>query len=585
MTCSSLISKSSATRDRLVRLVMVPVVVGAWSLWLGVGAVHAQKSTVSAQVSPSKIRPGGFAVFSVTVDGGVAAEMDRPTLPEGVELASPGKSSSSGTTIINGRMSRSYTQSWQITAEKPGTYLIPAQQLEVNGVMASSNATELTVGEKNDAELSQFDPLLSIELAKREFYVGEMVPITANLYVHRQTILRRVGLIEIPKDNFAIQRFPLQGEEGVTHVAGVPYRVLTFRSTVSALKPGKFKLGPATSEVIVEVPTQDNPFPHPIFSQAEPQKMRPPSNDIEVSVLALPEEGRPKGFTGVVGDFEMNMNAEPTSLAVGEPIAVEITINGTGNFDSIVAPSLAEAGSWKVYPAKRFSMGAPDVMTGEAAQQVGFSQVIIPQKQVTEVPSYEFSFFSPTKKKYVTLRTSPLPLEVKPGGLGSPQPQGEMAGATGPSEIQPEKVPQATVRMTDILSASSDSPTWLVAKPLPWRDPRFLTGSALAGGVLGLLLLGKICAVLVQRSRHGADAPTKILWKQLKARQQSVGQFYHHAARLIEMKRLQGPQVDEVLAKDQQFNYSRDREAAAGMVSAEERAKVLQVLRDAEEAV
>jgi hypothetical protein len=89
----------------------------------------------------------------------------------------------------------------------------------------------------------------------------------------------------------------------------------------------------------------------------------------------------------------------------------------------------------------------------------------------------------------------------------------------------------------------------------------------------------------VQRSRHGADAPTKILWKQLKARQQSVGQFYHHAARLIEMKRLQGPQVDGVLAKDQQFNYSRDREAAAGMVSAEERAKVLQVLRDAEEAV
>ncbi|TLD72105.1 protein BatD [Phragmitibacter flavus] len=581
MMSSSFLSKSSMTRRLLIRLAMVAV--GVLLMLATSGETQAQRSSVNAQISPQKIRPGGFAVFSVTVDGGVASEMERPTLPEGVELANPGKSTSSGTTIINGRVSRSYTQSWQITAEKPGTYAIPPQTLEVNGAVASSNATELMVSEKNDAELSQYDPLLSIELEKREFYVGELVPITANLYVHRQTILRRVGLIELPKDNFAIQRFPLQGEEGVTHVAGVPYRVLTFKSTVSALKPGKFKLGPASSEVIVEMPTQENPFPHPIFSQSEPQKLRPPSNDIEVNVLALPEEGRPKGFTGVVGDFEMNMNAEPASLSVGEPIAVEITINGTGNFDSIVAPTLTESGAWKVYPSKRFNMGGtPDVMTGSSTNQVGFSQVIIPQKQVTEVPSYEFSFFSPTKKEYVTLRTSPLPLEVRPGLMGVPQGDGSTAGSTAPSEIQPEKVPQATLRMTDILSVSSESPVWLAAKPFPWRDPRFLTGSAVAGGVLALLLLAKGGAVLVQRSRNAADAPARLLWKQLKARQQPMGQFYHHAARWIEMKHLQGSEVDEVLAKDHQFNYSRDHDAAAVVVPEDERAKVLRVLREAE---
>ncbi len=43
----------------------------------------------------------------------------------------------------------------------------------------------------------------------------------------------------------------------------------------------------------------------------EPRKLRPSCNEIEIQVIPLPEEGRPKDFKGVVGDFEITMTADP----------------------------------------------------------------------------------------------------------------------------------------------------------------------------------------------------------------------------------------------------------------------------------
>lgn len=552
-------------------------------LMLASHGLHAQG--VTAMVSPGKIRVGGYAVFTVTVEGGVASEIEAPKLPEGLELAGMGKSTSSGTTIINGQVSRSYSQSWQITATKPGKIKIPPQEVDVDGHKMISNEVELVVVERDNKELSQYDPLMSIELEKREFFEGEKIPLTATLYVHRQTVLRRVGLIEMPKDNFAIQRFPLQGEEGITRIGGVPYRVLTYQSTLSALKPGKFKLGPATCEVTVEVPTADNPFPHPLFSQSEPQKLKPQSNDIEVTVLPLPKEGRPKLFAGVVGDFTISLTAEPNELNVGEPISVEMIIEGSGNFDAIVAPTLTgPASDWKQYPARKFNMGSNDPMFGEYVNKVGFSQVIIPQKQVTEVPSFEFSFFSPTKKEYVTLRTPPVPLKVKPSPRGG-QPvaqQGESsANAKSGGELFPEKVPQAQLSMTDILGSTADKPVWLGIKPLPWKDQRVLVGSAATGGLVLVLLLGKAGMAYARHRRNAPDAIYRELWSRLKSRQHTAAEFYAAAARLIQARGLSGAGVDEVLAKAEHLNFGPEQSQASTALDQSEQKRVLSVLNDA----
>lgn len=231
-------------------------------------------------------------------------------------------------------------------------------------------------------------------------------------------------------------------------------------------------------------------------------------------------------------------------------------------------------------------MTSPDSYDGGTSQQIGYSQVIIPQQQVTSVPSYKFSFFSPTENKYFTLHTPPIPLEVSPGeSMVSPSGEGLAGDMPKTPVLQPpafEPTPQAKAELTDILAYVPEKSMWLAAKPQPWRSEAFILTSAIAGGVLVTLLLGKIGTVIVAANRNAADATARALWKSLGHRNQPAAQFYSTAAHYIKEKHLQGAEIAALLHTYNEANFSPEQEAGLQPVSAEERSRVLQVLRNAE---
>lgn len=538
--------------------------------------------TVSATVEPAEIRPGSYATFTITIEGGRPDAVSPLKLPDGVQLASSAPSFGQQTTINNGNVRQSATLTWQITSSTAGEHTIPEQELHVGGVPCQTNATKLVVKDNPAYPVSQFDPIMTLETAKLEFYAGEVVPITANLYVHRKTALRRVGLIELPKDNFAIQRFPLQGEESTIMMGGVPYRALAYQSTLSALKPGKFKLGPATSEIIIEVPTQEDRFQHPFFSQTEPRKVRPQCNDIEVTVIALPDKGRPKSFTGAVGDFEISMSAEPKELAVGDPISVEMTITGTGNFDSITAPAITEPEAWKLYPARKYSVQSTDSPSDGQMQRMGFTQVIIPKKKIAGIPPFEFSYFSPSKKAYVTLRTEAQSLNIKAAEQPIEPPPATAASTTkGQVGADSDKVPTVKPKITDILTVLPKESAWLAARPALARDRTFLLANLTAAGVLALLILGKVGFASWQAHKNSPSAPAHRLWRQLHDTKLTCADFYSLAASYIALRGLDGEEVHAILERHNAINYGRPTPEAGEAPSREERERVLSTLKNA----
>lgn len=546
------------------------------SLVLVMPALAQSDIQVTASVTPPAIRPGSIATLTITVAGGDAADLQMPILPSGIAMAAATRNTSSEMSSVNGVLTRSYSQSWQITSKIPGEFTIPEQTITVNGMNYQTNTVQFKVDPNIREKESPFTPMIGLEIEKRKFYVGEQVPITVNVYVSSRTLLRRVGLIELPKDNFAIQRFPIQGNDQTVEMSGQIFRSIVYKSTLTALKPGKFTLGPATSEIILEVPTAEGGF----FFQQEQRRFNPQSNEIELEVLPLPAEGRPKDFTGVVGDFEIDLSADPTSLSVGDPIAVEISITGSGNFDAITSPPLTKSEGWKLYPPRRYDMGNSDTETGEPHHQVGFSQVLIPQQPVSEIPSYEFNYFSPTKKQYVTLRTKPIALKVTGSALPKP------SANQGPGSLQGDaaapdtgKVPQAMPQTTDILAFVPDSSAWLTVRPPPWSTRTFIIINAVIAGCITLLLLGKLVSYLSQRSASRPDHDTRLIWKKLNTSPISIGEFYTLAAEYISASKLHGTEVDDVLRKHDVILYSRDRATTEQSLSREERAEVLAQLR------
>jgi len=519
-----------------------------WTGWIclalsSLTAVAAGPRIV-ASVDPVELRPGGYAAYTISFENGRPDEIAELQLPNGLENASPHPSQLQQVTNINGTQQSSYVLTWQITANEPGEYIIPPQEFHVGGVPYQSNDVRVVVTKNPAYPVTPLDPIMTIQVEKKKMYVGEVVPVTVFLYVHFGSNATRLGLIEMPKDSFAVQRFPLQPEEDVVTMGGQKYRALIFRSTLSGLKPGKLKLGPASMELQVAVSVGGTSNLNPFFGMGptEIRKFKPQCNEIELTVDPLPTEGRPADFSGAVGDFQIASTADPKQLALGDPIDVEMTISGTGNFDAITPPVLTDSGDWKLYPARRYSpdgnisANIPAVDGNQlAVQRLGFSQIIIPKKRLEAIPPFEFSFFSPSKKKYVTLLTEATPIKVT-GVEASPDAGVVSSSSSTSAPDEAEKVSPPKANLTDILTfapGGNNGSRWLAASRGLWDD-RFLMTNMILCGVLLFMVAAKLGYAALVSYQVKAGTPQRVLWRKLHQHGLSRTRFYELAATYIQ---------------------------------------------------
>lgn len=539
-------------------------------------------ATAVAEAQPREARPNQPIAYSIVVDGGNFDEIPSPRLPPQLVLNSAA-SQSQEVSIINGRQSIRSRLGWTITASEPGEFVIPPQEVLVGGRTLRTNDVKLLVKEGTQPEQQGTDPLLQISVDKTEFYQGEVVPIKASLYIHRSTNLRRIGLVEVSKDDFAIQRFPQQSEQSLEMIGDQPYYVLTFRSSLTALKTGRLKVGPAAMEILLDMPLQMSPgFPQSFFQQmGEPRKVSVRSPDIAVTVLPLPSENKPANFSGAVGDFTMSATASPSTVTVGDPITVEIAVTGVGNFDALIPPAMTDTKGWKTYPARRYNTSTtPDALQSASMErQIGFTQVLVPETPVRVVPPFELSFFSPTEKQYVTQRTQPIPMVVNAGKFSGEAAAGSPAGASAGAATAP---PALEADLTDILMHLPPQPAFLTAVPTPLlRRPAFW----IANSIPIATLLGLLVFALHRHRQEGLanapDAALKFLWQHLHEPSLSEAEFYRRAAQFIQAtgstEPLSGP-IQAVLERYQALNFSGSAPEPAPTMRSAERSEVLTAL-------
>lgn len=547
----------------------------------------AQAATVRAYVQPSTARPNQVINYVITVQDGQVNSVPSLRFPLQIGQTS-GVSSSQQIQIINGRQTASIQLSWGITATEPGEFVIPPQTVVVDGQSMTTNEVKLTVengggaSPKNNQDPSQDDanrPILQIELGKKEIYQGEVVPVNVSLYVPRQVQLRRLGLIEMEKSDFAIARFPQTNEQSSTVIDGIGYYVLTFRSTLSSLRTGDLKVGPANLELLVEVPMegqQQGGFP-PGFGQnfppgffpgmSEPRKLEVKSQQVTLKVLPLPAEGRPANFSGAVGEFQMDASASPTDLTVGDPVSVDLVVAGAGNFDALNTPALVASGGWKIYPAKRFIIEGPadQNQTPTVERKIGYTQVIVPEAVHASVPAFELNYFSPSQKKYITLRTEPIALNMKPAPVTAAT---ESAGASGgqvvaetPIAPPPAADPQADI--TDILVRPAAKARWLApTSTLLLRSGTFWT---LQGAPVVLFVLASVLAVVRRRresSLAGRAGELRSAWQVFESQSSRANdqEFLRGAAQFIQVAQSGRPvppgPLKAILERYQSTNFS-----------------------------
>jgi hypothetical protein len=141
------------------------------------------------------------------------------------------------------------------------------------------------------------------------------------------------------------------------------------------------------------------------FQSAEPFEKS--SSTINILVKPLPDSGRPAGFTGGVGDFEVSAELDKDSSIDGEPLNFIVRVSGTGNIRLIGEPQLPGImGVKTLSPEIKDDIGtASGVVKGTRE----FRFPLMPQADGRLlVPSVELGFFDPKAGQYYVRATPGL---------------------------------------------------------------------------------------------------------------------------------------------------------------------------------
>lgn len=388
-----------------------------------------------------------------------ASDYSSPKIPDvpGCEIESAGTpAQSTQISIINGRRreSRSVTLSYMITPRRVGTFEIPSFDIIVDGEPLKTDPIRFV------ATKSENDSLLFVEIVggKDKVYVGQALPLTLKIWI--KPFVDRERRLRLSEANMwqmisrqtkwgsfgdALQRLAdnnqrpggkevlRKDEEGEEHA----YYLYEFDATVYPKRSGT--IDAENVQIVVNYPTalgkgedpfermmgndpfgnsplsrlmQDDFFSSPFSNRLQVTGTRPVTADASVDstqVVPVPTAGRPDDYRGAVGKYQIVTQANPTHVAAGDPITLQIGILGTGPMDLVQAPPLSELPTL----TKDFKVEDQSLAGFVRDDTKVFPTTIRPRREgITTIPAIPFSFFDPETESYKTVYSDPIEITV-----------------------------------------------------------------------------------------------------------------------------------------------------------------------------
>ncbi|MHC1741806.1 MAG: BatD family protein [Syntrophobacteraceae bacterium] len=504
--------------------VVAAVVIGlAWGfgfvngvLVAGCGVTWAASEVgVSARaiVETNSVSVGEPFLLQIRLEGSdVAPGTEKPDMSGiahfTVEYLGGQSNNSSSITIVNGKVSKvesfGYVYSYRLTPKKTGEYKIPPIEVPLNAARSNTLRTQVVPIRVTEPEATD-DFHLELKYSKTSFYVGEPVLLTVVWYLAKDVESVAFNIPILQDDAFVVvdpksdqdprkQYFQIPvgsgkilAEKGSGVSRGKQYTTLTFSKVIFARRPGTYETAEATvsSKALVGHARRqqgrspfDSFFDDDFFNTGKKgiyKSFVSRSAPVTLTARALPEEGKPPGFSGWVGRFQVEASANPTEASVGDPVTLGISVRGSAYLDNVELPPLAKIAELE-NDFKIPEEMASGVVHGDAKR---FTQTLRPKSEdVKAIPALAFPYFDADTGRYEIARTKPIPLTVKPTRvLTSADVEGKAGGsAVRKSELEsrsqgiaynyegPEVLERHVYRIATIVR----SPLWLAAVLLPF---------------------------------------------------------------------------------------------------------------------
>lgn len=422
---------------RVVRLRLFLAILAAavcWPAW----ARAEERGSAVASLEPEELWVGEPALLRVVVDG--VRSPGEPTLPAidwaVVEALGPQDASSRTVTIVNGRRMEEVRLrivfNYRLTPTRAGEMTlgpISVQNGATGGGALRTASLRAVVRKPGDA--ADFPLSLAVVggAGERKPYVGEAVRVRLRWRLGgevrgAQFTLPAGGSARVlptdPPDearSARVEEVPFNEASAAAWIDretidGRQHAVAFIDAVVVADKPGPITIGPASvafNAVVGQAKLRswiDEAFGG---VRESVRRMQATSEPLALEATPLPEDGKPKDFSGLVGRPRLETFIDVRDAAVNEPFTLSLRITGVADAERAPAPDLKKIPAFTA----SFRLG-PDEPTRTV---IGGATVIRYELRprnfrVNEIPSIALSYFDPDLGAYQTVASAPLPLRV-----------------------------------------------------------------------------------------------------------------------------------------------------------------------------
>ncbi|MHC4623388.1 MAG: BatD family protein, partial [Planctomycetota bacterium] len=386
----------------------------------------AAQVRVFAQVDTSKdIYVGERFAYNVVIDGDTnPGEVDlTPLAKYNPQRTGNRPTSQTSVSLIDGKMTQKTVKQCvmgiSLVADRPGRIQLPPLTVTFGGRTYRTSPVEVNILQPGTTDRLDIEAALS----ESRCYVGQAVIITVKFFHSAEISDPQFNIPALNSNDFYFENpditTPAEKEydlgTGVTVFVtqhrtthkGRDSNLAVLRKVLIPKRPGRMELAPATVSTNVAV-SRSRSFFGPRYQY---KRFMVSSKALTLTVLPLPDEGKPPEFYGLVGRYTISASATPTKVNVGDPITLTVKIGGGKFLKPVQWPDLEQiprmAENFKI-PSQRSS---PTIANGFKV----FTQTIRANNdKVSAIPPIPLAIFDPDKAKYVVAKTDPIPLTVAP---------------------------------------------------------------------------------------------------------------------------------------------------------------------------
>ncbi len=411
--------------------------------FLGFGQIQAQDG-VKFEAKVSKKRLGINERLRVDFEMNKDGDNFNPPSFEGFRVVG-GPNQSISNSFINGKRSYSKTYSYFLSPQSRGSFTIGQASIEIEGETYKTIPIKVEVTaavdkpkEGGDAhDLASENVHLVAEVSKNNPYLNEAITVVYKLYVsHDVSITSSWREIDTPKyADFWSQNIDNKGNFKIYEgrYKGKDYRYVILRTTVLyPQKTGELNIEPLTLDVPIDVQSNRRD----IFGRRLMTRVNKTisAGNRSIDVKPLPLEGRPDNFTGAVGEFELDVTADRTTLDANESLQLKVRVSGEGNLKLFDLPGVKLPSSLEVYEPER-----QDNIKTQASGMKGSAvetYTVVPQfKGNYPIRPVSFSYFDPKDETYKSLSSREIIVNVINGPVTDNTEVAETEGSNGKKSV------------------------------------------------------------------------------------------------------------------------------------------------------